>query len=65
VNYFGFETETRYPHGLWAVKLGPILDFCVANGFNAIRCPFSCAMALDLDKKNEQWLEDEGETVYK
>jgi hypothetical protein len=37
-----------------------VLDFIVENGFNAIRLPFSLAMALDLQKVNTQWLMDEG-----
>ena len=36
-----------------------VLDFLTANGFNGIRLPFSLAMALDLGRKNDQWLEDE------
>lgn len=37
-----------------------VLDFVLENGFNALRVPFSLAMALDLGKVNEQWLVDEG-----
>lgn len=37
-----------------------VLDFVVENEFNALRVPFSLAMALDLGKVNEQWLVDEG-----
>ena len=40
-----------------------VLDFVVENGFNALRVPFSLAMALDLGKVNEQWLVDEGAWV--
>jgi hypothetical protein len=58
VNWFGCETNTRYPHGLWKLKTSQVLDFLTTHGFNGIRLPFSLAMALDLDKKSEQWLED-------
>lgn len=33
-------------------KIDTILTFLQENGFNAIRLPFSVAMALDLDSKN-------------
>lgn len=40
-----------------------VLDFIVSNSFNAIRLPFSLAMALDLGKVNTQWLMDDGACV--
>jgi len=39
--------------------MSQVLDFLTAHGFNGIRLPFSLAMALDLGRVNDQWLEDE------
>lgn len=39
VNWFGFETETRAPHGLWARNMDEMLDQMKALGFNAVRLP--------------------------
>jgi endoglucanase len=50
VNWFGLETHNFALHGLWAVNMEETLDF-VAQHFNAIRMPFSCELALDLDGK--------------
>ncbi len=36
--------------GLWKLKVSDVLDFLTSEGFNAIRLPFSLAMALDLGK---------------
>jgi endoglucanase len=44
VNWFGFETETRVVHGLWARNLGDMLDQMKAIGFNAVRVPFCPAV---------------------
>ncbi|GMT24589.1 hypothetical protein PFISCL1PPCAC_15886, partial [Pristionchus fissidentatus] len=44
INYFGFETETYAPHGLWSYDLNYYLDFIKNNDFNAIRVPFSLEM---------------------
>jgi endoglucanase len=41
VNWFGFETGTFAPHGLWARRLDDMLDQIVEAGFNTIRLPFS------------------------
>jgi endoglucanase len=41
VNWFGFETRTFAPHGLWARNWEDILDQIAQAGFNAIRLPFS------------------------
>ena len=41
VNWFGFETEVRAPHGLWQRSLGDMLDQIKALGYNVIRLPFS------------------------
>jgi endoglucanase len=48
VNYFGFETETLCPHGLWNVSLDSVLDFVKSSGFNALRVPFSLDFALNM-----------------
>jgi endoglucanase len=39
--------------------LNQILDFVSGHGFNAIRLPFSLAMALDLNRKNDKWIVDD------
>ena len=41
VNWFGFETEVRAPHGLWQRSLGDMLDQIKGLGYNVIRLPFS------------------------
>jgi endoglucanase len=41
VNWFGLETDTYAPHGLWARNYGDMLDQMVAAGFNTVRLPFS------------------------
>jgi endoglucanase len=41
VNWFGFETGTFAPHGLWARNWESMLDQLVATGFNTIRLPYS------------------------
>src|SRR5262245_53552765 len=41
VNWFGLETQTFAPHGLWARSLTDMLDQVVALGFNPLRLPFS------------------------
>jgi endoglucanase len=41
VNWFGLETGTFAPHGLWARGLNDMLDQIVQAGFNTIRLPFS------------------------
>jgi len=51
INWFGFETTDYGPHGLWSVNLEETLDFVAAAGFNAIRLPFSCELALDMEGK--------------
>jgi endoglucanase len=50
VNYFGLETETMCPHGLWSVSLDDVLDLIDEWGFNAVRVPFSLDLALDLSQ---------------
>jgi endoglucanase len=41
VNWFGFETGTFAPHGLWARNWRDMLNQIAAAGFNTIRLPFS------------------------
>lgn len=44
VNWFGFETDTRVVHGLWARSLTDMLDQMKSLGFNAVRVPFCPAV---------------------
>ena len=53
VNWFGMETGTFAPHGLWARNWQDMLDHVVAMGFNTIRLPFSNQM-LDPDSKRTE-----------
>ncbi len=39
VNWFGFETETRVPHGLWARNYKDMILQMKSLGFNAVRIP--------------------------
>jgi endoglucanase len=41
VNWFGFETSTFVPHGLWAANWKDMLKRMAQLGFNTIRLPFS------------------------
>jgi endoglucanase len=41
VNWFGLETETFAPHGLWSRNMGQMLDQMAASGFNTLRLPYS------------------------
>jgi endoglucanase len=41
VNWFGLETSTFAPQGLWARRLNDMLDQMVLAGFNTIRLPYS------------------------
>lgn len=41
VSWFGLETATYAPHGLWARGMGSMLDQIKSLGFNVIRVPFS------------------------
>lgn len=41
VNWFGMETTTYAPHGLWAESYKVMIDKMVEVGFNTIRLPFS------------------------
>jgi len=41
VNWFGFETSTFAPHGLWARNWQDMLGQIARTGFNTIRLPFT------------------------
>jgi endoglucanase len=41
VNWFGLETETFAPHGLWTRNWGQMLDQMAGSGFNTLRLPYS------------------------
>ncbi|WP_020577269.1 glycoside hydrolase family 5 protein [Actinopolymorpha alba] len=41
VNWFGMETGTFSPHGLWARNWESMLDQIKSSGFNTIRVPYS------------------------
>lgn len=41
ISWFGLETESFAPHGLWARNWESILDQIVELGFNTIRLPYS------------------------
>ncbi|MEM6677759.1 MAG: cellulase family glycosylhydrolase [Pseudomonadota bacterium] len=47
VNWFGAENDVRAPHGLWQRPMTEMMDQMVAEGFNAIRLPFSVENILD------------------
>lgn len=44
VNWFGFESSTLAPHGLWTRGYKDMMDQMVDLGFNTIRLPFSSEM---------------------
>jgi hypothetical protein len=46
VNWFGLETGTFAPHGLWARGLDDMLDQIAQAGFNTIRLPY-CNQLFD------------------
>jgi len=41
VNWFGMESDTFAPHGLWARSYQSMMDQMKAEGFNTIRLPYS------------------------
>jgi len=41
VNWFGLETESFAPHGLWTRNWAQMLDQMAGAGFNTLRLPFS------------------------
>ncbi len=46
VNWFGLETETFAPHGLWARNWRSMMDEMRDLGFNAVRLPLSGELVL-------------------
>ncbi len=44
MNWFGFETSSSMPHGLWQRNWRSMLDQIAELGFNTIRLPFSSAV---------------------
>src|SRR4029078_11910884 len=52
VNWFGLETSTFAPQGLWARGLDDMLDQIVAAGFNTIRVPYSNDLFNPSNKPN-------------
>src|SRR5262249_15228876 len=44
VNWFGFESSTLAPHGLWARGYKEMMQQMADLGFNTIRLPFSSEM---------------------
>lgn len=50
INFFGGETADFALHGLWCANLNTLLDF-TAQHFNALRVPFSCELALNMDAR--------------
>ncbi len=46
-----FQTPNFTLHGLWCRGLSNLLDFVAANGFNALRIPFSAELALHMDER--------------
>jgi endoglucanase len=41
INWFGLETDSFAPHGLWLRSMDSMLDQIVGAGFNVLRVPFS------------------------
>ncbi len=52
VNWFGFETSTFAPHGLWARNLQDMLKQIASTGFNTIRLPFTNQLFDPANKPN-------------
>ncbi len=50
VNWFGFETTTYAPHGLWTRGYKDMMDQMKTLGYNTIRLPF-CNQLFDADSK--------------
>jgi len=44
LSWFGMETGTLAPHGLWVRSYGSMLDQIVQAGYNCLRLPFSNAL---------------------
>jgi endoglucanase len=41
INWYGFETSNKVPHGLWTVDYRVLIDRIKSLGYNTIRLPFS------------------------
>jgi endoglucanase len=52
VNWFGFETSTFAPHGLWARNWQDMLKQIARTGFNTIRLPFTNQLFDPASKPN-------------
>jgi endoglucanase len=52
VNWFGMETGTFAPHGLWSRNWQQMLDQMAGAGFNTIRLPYSNDLFLPASKPN-------------
>lgn len=50
LSWFGCETETACPHGLWSVSMNSVLTSVQKYGFNALRVPFSCDFVTTRDQ---------------
>jgi endoglucanase len=50
VNWFGLETETFAPHGLWTRNWSKMLDQMAGAGFNTLRLPFSNELFVPASK---------------
>jgi endoglucanase len=52
VNWFGLETESFAPHGLWARNWSQMLDQMAGQGFNTLRLPYSNELFDSASKPN-------------
>ncbi|BBJ42716.1 hypothetical protein SSPO_054340 [Streptomyces antimycoticus] len=52
VNWFGFETGTYAPHGLWTRNWESMLDQMAKQGFNTMRLPYANEMFKSSAKPN-------------
>ena len=48
VNWFGFETQNFFPHGIWSRDMKSVLQQAKEMGFNSFRIPW-CNRMLDTD----------------
>src|SRR5262249_48245823 len=52
VNWFGLETGSFAPHGLWTRNWSQMLDQMVGQGFNTLRLPYSNELFDPASKPN-------------
>jgi len=52
VNWFGMETNTYCPHGLWIRSVDSMLDQIQSEGYNCLRLPFSNELLRSSSKPN-------------